>query len=189
LCLKINESARKTALMVRECWEKQQISTTGFQNTVNKILGIYKKWQLLQCNRKRAKSLAQSKKEVMFEEKLRKLFNIAGKTGLKRLNGEKIQISGYEMSENLQEFPDDNALQPISEEYGDMMELDEINVEIGDNNNATEPSQEFQISLQSTITQNSNISDFETENFLQKKIPKINIITPELAAALDRANV
>lgn len=126
LCLKINESARKTALMVRECWEKQQISTTGFQNTVNKILGTYKKWQLLQCNRKRAKSQAQNKKEMMFDEKLRQLFNIAGKTGLKRLNGEMIQISGYEMPKNLQEFPDDNDLQPISEEHGEMMELDEI---------------------------------------------------------------
>lgn len=126
LCLKINESAIKTANMVRDCWEKQQIATSSFQNSVKKILSIYKKWQLLQCNRKRTKSQAQNKKEVMFAEKIKQLFNISGKSGLKRLNGEKVQISGYEMSANPQKSPDNNALQRISEEHGEIMKLDEI---------------------------------------------------------------
>lgn len=57
------------------------------------------------------------------------------------------------------------------------------------NNNEITPSQELLTSSQSTISQISNVSDFETELLSEKKIPKINIITPNLAAALDRANV
>ncbi|XP_044578869.1 uncharacterized protein LOC123261344 [Cotesia glomerata] len=71
------------------------------------------------------------------------------------------------------------------------METDEIEIDLvnDNNNNEITPSQELLTSSQSTISQISNVSDFETELLSEKKIPKINIITPNLAAALDRANV
>lgn len=50
------------------------------------------------------------------------------------------------------------------------------------------PSQGLPLSP-STISQTSTISDFEAEHLLLVETPKINIITPELVAALDRANV
>ncbi|CAD6231335.1 GSCOCG00012218001-RA-CDS [Cotesia congregata] len=39
------------------------------------------------------------------------------------------------------------------------------------------------------MSQNSNVSNFETDFLTAKRTPKINIMTPELAAALDRGNV
>lgn len=50
-------------------------------------------------------------------------------------------------------------------------------------------SQTTQKSPQSTTTHNSFVSDFEDELLTQKQNPKINVMTSELASALDRANV
>lgn len=53
----------------------------------------------------------------------------------------------------------------------------------------TTSSQELQSKSESNISQNSNVSDFEIELLTENQSSKINIITPELAAALDRSNV
>ncbi|XP_044597718.1 uncharacterized protein LOC123274232 [Cotesia glomerata] len=173
LHLKVNESAKKTANIVQDCWKNLQILTSGLRNTINKILEFFKKWQLLQCNKKRIKSQAQKQKEVSFETKIQQLFNIAGKNGLRSLNGEINNFSAQKLL-NQPEISDNSSSPETSRKYVEIMETDEIEIDLvnDNNNNEITPSQELLTSSQSTISQISNVSDFETELLSEKKYQK-----------------
>ncbi|XP_044597459.1 uncharacterized protein LOC123274025 [Cotesia glomerata] len=94
------------------------------------------------------------------------------------------------MSSNLQE----NNNNISDEKHEEIMEIEAIEDTSRDYNSnddcdATTSSQELQSKSDSFMSQNSNVSNFETDFLTAKRTPKINIMTPELAAALDRGNV
>lgn len=87
----IKKSALLTINKVEEQWNKAQIPVCATQNSINKLLGMFKKWKNLQRSYHRKKSPTQIKKENDFKIKLKGIIDIAHKHALKKNISEKQQ--------------------------------------------------------------------------------------------------
>lgn len=81
---KVKQSALRCVEKAEDHWKKAQIPTCGTQNAIDKVLGLFNK-----CNSKRKGSPAQTKRENVFEEKLKQLFDTAHMNVFKLISDDK----------------------------------------------------------------------------------------------------
>ncbi|KAK0054713.1 prostaglandin-E(2) 9-reductase [Biomphalaria pfeifferi] len=72
----VSESAKLTSYQILELWDKARIPTTYDTHVIEKLKSVFEEYQLIKKNKGRA-SDAQRLREKNFEEKSRKLFDIA----------------------------------------------------------------------------------------------------------------
>ncbi|KAK0175066.1 hypothetical protein PV327_008850 [Microctonus hyperodae] len=185
----IKQSAKNAVDQVVKLWEKNHISTSRSDNIVKKILRCHSKWLKLQKNFKRKKSPAQKQKEAIFQSELKMLLDIADKKSLEALDDRTKNLYLNQKNGIRKEFIHNNV------HTSDMSE----NQMQGEESNPSPPSSSCQTIIASenseslpsqSLSEDTNFdSDLDYDPQIQIKQPKINILTPELISALDRANV
>lgn len=120
----IKKSALLTINKVEEQWNKAQIPVCTTQNSVNKLLGMFKKWKNLQRSAYRKKSPTQIKKENAFKIKLKRIFDIAHKHALKNISEKQKEFLKAQRLPNRRGFFDESS-ENLNENCDEMMELDD----------------------------------------------------------------
>ncbi|KAK4883381.1 hypothetical protein RN001_006700 [Aquatica leii] len=120
----IKKSAFLTINIVEELWNKAQIPVRATQNSVNKLLGMFKKWRNLQRSSQRKKSPTQMKNENAFKIKLKGIFDIAHKYAQKNISEKQKEFLKAQRLPNRRGFFDESS-QNLNENCDEMMELDD----------------------------------------------------------------
>ncbi|XP_046601323.1 uncharacterized protein LOC124295418 [Neodiprion lecontei] len=192
--LTLKKSASGTIKKVEEKWLQAGLPTCKNSHAVQKVLQLFNEWLKLKKSRYRKKSTTQKKKETMLKEKFVKLFDIARLDPKQKLDDTKKLFLESQRSNKRYGFIDTSASNEEIHQVAMDIDVDGINQPT-----TSSPVQDGSIisRFQSTIgtgttsgsQQSEMFSDFETPSSQPNPPPKIDIMTPELVSALDRANV
>ncbi|XP_044591358.1 uncharacterized protein LOC123269562 [Cotesia glomerata] len=186
----VKQSAKNVAGEVIQLWKKNDIPTSGTNNVVQRIIRCHDKWKSLQKNFTRKKSPAQKKKQSVFQNGLKILFDIVDQKSLKLLGNRIKDIYLNQKSGTRKEFIHHNIqTSTISEE---LMEVEETSPNQPSSSCPTIIASEKSVLLsEQSLSLATNFgSDLSYEPPMPVvKTPKINVLTAELIAVLDRTNV
>ncbi|XP_046481517.1 uncharacterized protein [Neodiprion pinetum] len=192
--LTLKKSASGTIKKVEEKWLQAGLPTCKNSHAVQKVLQLFNEWLKLKKSRYRKKSTTQKKKETMLKEKFVKLFDIARLDPKQKLDDTKKLFLESQRSNKRYGFIDTSASNEEIHQVAMDIDVDGINQPT-----TSSPVQDGSIisRFQSTIgtgttsgsQQSEMFSDFEPPSSQPNPPPKIDIMTPELVSALDRANV
>ncbi|KAL3275307.1 hypothetical protein HHI36_020074 [Cryptolaemus montrouzieri] len=166
---------------VQEKWSQAGIPTCGKDYAIQKLSDFLDQVKNLQKSSKRRRSKTQKQKESNFGHKLKNLFDIA-KFNVERFinDDQKLFLAGQRSKSRFGLMDNTPKLEEINED----MIVDCAGVVEGNMLLATQKSGILQSDLSATSSQTSNpVSDYEIPMSQQKKM---DIMTPELAGALDR---
>ncbi|XP_074109076.1 uncharacterized protein LOC141533883 [Cotesia typhae] len=181
----IKQSAKNSADKVIELWKINQIPTSEAPNVVKKILRFHSEWLKLQkdFNKKSDKV-----KEKEFQTDLEQLFDIVSKNFLKGVDDNIRKLYLDQKFCTHKEIL--SNIVPASNSTTDMMEIDESNLNQPSTSHGIVLSGKSESFSTHTLSGTTNSgSDLEYEPPILTKRAKINVLTPEVVSALDRANV
>ncbi|XP_044583017.1 uncharacterized protein LOC123264038 [Cotesia glomerata] len=173
-------------------WSEAGIPTCGKKYALKKFEKILEEDKKLQKCSRRRRSATQIKNEAVFHQKLTKLFDIAKVNVEKYLTDEKkLFLSGQRSKSRFGLINNSVGLNP-EENPDDAMDVEPVDTNEPEPNVAlaTQKSAIFRSNLSATTSHvSTDVSDFESQLSQPKQIPKIDVMTPELCAALDRSKV
>ncbi|XP_074114148.1 uncharacterized protein LOC141537202 [Cotesia typhae] len=176
---------KNSADKVIELWKINQIPTSEAPNVVKKILRFHSEWLKLQkdFNKKSDKV-----KEKEFQTDLEQLFDIVSKNFLKGVDDNIRKLYLDQKFCTHKEIL--SNIVPASNSTTDMMEIDESNLNQPSTSHGIVLSGKSESFSTHTLSGTTNSgSDLEYEPPIPTKRAKINVLTPEVVSALDRANV
>ncbi|XP_044588829.1 uncharacterized protein LOC123268012 [Cotesia glomerata] len=181
----IKQSAKNSADKVIELWKINQIPTSGASNVVKKILRFHSEWLKLQ---KDFNQKSDKVKEKEFQTDLEQLFDIVSKNSLKGVDDNIRKLYLDQKFCTHKEIL--SNIVPASNSTTDMMEIDESNLNQPSTSHGIVLSGKSESFSTHTLSGTTNSgSDLEYEPPIPTKRAKINVLTPEVVSALDRANV
>ncbi|EFN67151.1 hypothetical protein EAG_09683 [Camponotus floridanus] len=184
----IKQSSKNAACQVIELWKNNQIPTSESTNVIKKILRYHNRWMKLQKSFVRKKSSAQNKNEMRFQNEIKALFDIVDYKSLKLLDNNIQELYSNQKSDTRKEILSNNPNK--TNRTMNMMEVDESHLNQPSTSHEIVPSEKSESSSTLTLSQATNFgSDLEYVPQIPTTRAKINILTPELISALDRANV
>ncbi|XP_044575296.1 uncharacterized protein LOC123259094 [Cotesia glomerata] len=190
--LTIKQSSASTTKQLIELWRKTGIPLRQESSIILSIIRSHNRWILLSKSKRQKKSPTQKKKESIFCNDLQKLFDISHANVLNEIDATKKHFLESQRKPSRRGFINDFG--PITEDM-EICCLDQSETNANrDENEALMNTETLLLSQKSkstvsTVSQiSNNISDFEDElkKKSKRKAPLMNIMTPELAAALDR---
>ncbi|XP_044596983.1 uncharacterized protein LOC123273609 isoform X2 [Cotesia glomerata] len=193
--LTIKQSSASTTKQLIELWRKTGIPLRQESSIILSIIRSHNRWILLSKSKRQKKSPTQKKKESIFCNDLQKLFDISHANVLNEIDATKKHFLESQRKPSRRGFINDFG--PITEDM-EICCLDQSETNANrDENEALMNTETLLLSQKSkstvsTVSQiSNNISDFEDElkKKSKRKAPLMNIMTPELAAALDRGKV
>ncbi|XP_044579240.1 uncharacterized protein LOC123261589 [Cotesia glomerata] len=184
----IKQSAKNATDQVIELWKNNQIPTSGSTNVIQKILRYHNRWLKLQKSFVRKKSSAQNKNVIIFQNEIKALFDIVDHKSIKLLDNDIRELYSNQKSDTRKEILSNNPNKLNS--TMNTMEVDESHLNQPSTSHEIVRSEESESSSTLTLSQATNFgSDLEYVPQIPTTRAKINILTPELISALDRANV
>ncbi|XP_044578867.1 uncharacterized protein LOC123261343 [Cotesia glomerata] len=193
--LTIKQSSASTTKQLIELWRKTGIPLRQESSIILSIIRSHNRWILLSKSKRQKKSPTQKKNESIFCNDLQKLFDISHANVLNEIDATKKHFLESQRKPSRRGFINDFG--PITEDM-EICCLDQSETNANrDENEALMNTETLLLSQKSkstvsTVSQiSNNISDFEDElkKKSKRKAPLMNIMTPELAAALDRGKV
>lgn len=218
LGLDYRKSIQITIDKLDQKWSEAGIPTCGKKYAFKKFEKILEEEKKLQKCSQRRRSVTQKKNEAVFYKKMTNLFDLAKVNVEKYLTDDKKLFLSGQRSKSRFGFID-NSLELNSEGNAvDTMDVEPVGkflingylnysfitiiiyfeIILSDTNEpnpnmalATQKSAIFQSNLSVTTSSyvSTDVSDFESQLSQPEQFPKINVMTPELCASLDRAKV
>lgn len=199
----MRQSAGEVITEVENVWKKTGIPVMESRNSIPKLENLFSKWKNLNKSHSRKNSITQKSKEQNFKFLLNKLFDISSRSKAITLKEEQrlfleserknkrrsiIPFDLDETSIDLNESVEGNLF--LSMSYAVLFYIGQLISEISKTFSNCSVSNELLSDYSEGSSSNLKRipSNFEDELPANSKVAKLNIITPEVVAALDRTN-
>lgn len=194
----VRESAKLVTKEVLAFWEKARLSTTQERNIIPKVEKLFTSWKNLQ-KRAKVRNETQTQKETAFLESLSSLFDIAHADALNLISIEEDKAFLIAQRDGLR-----GCMSGVDRQLVQKEERSRKRIERAAKRKYKEEERKVQyenlVQLQSSSEEELQPSDKPDDIYGQRSSPAqsqhakkhqraLNIITPELASALDRTKV
>ncbi|KAK0065084.1 hypothetical protein Bpfe_005642 [Biomphalaria pfeifferi] len=158
----VSESAKLTLYKILELWDKARIPTTYDTHVIEKLKSVFEEYQLIKKNKGRA-SDAQRLREKNFEEKSRKLFDIAHQEAaqLIKIHEDRVFLEDQRSTRQMKKSGIDKQLSKKEDRAGERKQKDE--------DRKMREEHRKNASAQSSITKIPDSSNSESEENIEEQ--------------------
>jgi hypothetical protein len=191
----LRESCHVTIAKVAEFWRKANLPTTNMQHSIERLERIYNEWRKLQKNQKRG-GYGQKEKEKLFVESIEKTFNISHANSDYLIPNKEDKLF---LEMQLGDGRQSSSMAQVDKKFQEKRQrtqarMDAMKARAKREKLPTNTIKVSSLSNEFISTDDENENDGDNSESSDEYIPSVkrrprNLITPQVASALDRTKI